>query len=125
MEWWKEQLHSLVPADISKTFFLYHLLFEMWLDRVLMSEQPDADQQMYFALEKVNTMSLKEFAVQVLDDRKTQLVESFRGFQRRRFVSQYRKPETFAEIALGVFGDVTTQTINRKFRDNMVQGLRN
>ena len=119
MELWKKQLHAVIPTSISKTFFLYHLLFEMWLDRVLMMHQIGSDQAMYSQLEQVNLENLKAFASQVLDDQKSKLIRSFQGFQSRRFVSQYRQLEGFSEIAVDVFNYVTDQSLNGQFKDKI------
>lgn len=120
MELWKRQLHKAVPQGISKTFFLYHLLFEMWLDRVLMKNKPEADKIMYGQLEKVDLLHLKEFSFGALGDENGQLLRAFNGFQTRRFVSHYRKPEPFAEIGVDVFNYVTSQKLLNNFENNIV-----
>lgn len=119
MELWKRHLHPEIPKGISKTFFLYHLLFEMWLDRVLMKQQPGADQKMYIQLAKVSTDHLREFALEVLDDNNARLLKSFNGFQKRQFVSLYARPQAFAEIAIDVFNHVTDQKLPGDFEQSI------
>jgi hypothetical protein len=46
IEQWKTGLDEK-RLKSSKTFFLHHLLFEMWLDRILLNSNPEAGIEMY------------------------------------------------------------------------------
>lgn len=107
---WKFQLELADLKRISKTFFLTHLLAEMWLDRVLLSRFPNGGKEMYDSLDKVSTHEIKGFSKAVLDDQEGKLASTVIKFSKRKFILAYPDPVDFSEIAAGVFGYVTKQT---------------
>lgn len=120
---WKEVLLGRISPQINKTFFLYHLLLEMWMDKLLMTRYPQADVLMYKRLETVDAGLLARFTSICFGDREGKIVRAFQGFMKRRFVSHYRQADHFAQIATDVFGHVTHQPIVPELKDQIVIGL--
>lgn len=107
---WKNQLEFADLKGITKTFFLTHLLAEMWLDRVLLSQFPFGGKEMYESLDKVSGHDIKEFSKLILGDQEGKLASTVIQFSKRKFILAYPNPLEFSEIASGVFGHVTKQT---------------
>jgi len=108
MEQWKTGLDEK-RLKSSKTFFLHHLLFEMWLDRILLHENPEAGIEMYQNLERVESHFLNQFSRSFYTDETGKIQSVFEGFLQRKFVLSYTSDIHFNQIAKGVFENVTNQ----------------
>ena len=106
---WKKALPDAAMKGVNRKFFLNHLLFEMWLDRLLIQEGPQRPGVMYSRLSEVHVGRLEQFSGKVLNDREGRLVSVFRDFMRRRFIEDYANSQKFAQTAAGIFGHVTRQ----------------
>lgn len=123
VSWWKAALPTGNFPATSKTFFLYHLLLEMWIDRVLMTYQPGADAEMYQKLNEVDSHLMEKFVLENLDDEELKVRKTFVGFCQRQFISHYHSPNRFAGIAVDVFGHVTRQLTPPTMLSNIQEAL--
>jgi hypothetical protein len=119
---WKTEFGSSI-SGLHRSFFLYHLLFEMWLDRVLMQANPDAASIMYQSLESVDHSVVRDFALAHTADQDHLLLQTTEDFKSRKFILQYESPEKFAGIASGVFAHATGQTRNDELRLSIMNQL--
>jgi hypothetical protein len=115
---WKEALGPLIP-ETSRKFFLFHLLAEMWLDRLLLLENPDAAFQFYESLASTDAVLVFEMAER-LGDTNRKLSATLEDFRQRRFILDYAAPEKFASLASGVFAHVSRQEFSIDLR-SMIQ----
>lgn len=106
---------------IKYTFFLKHLVAEMWLDRVLLSQQA---QQLHTYYQQLSSLddSLPELtrAGMASDVAHTSLLNWIRRFYQEQFLFAYLKPHEFAETAARVFTNVTQQTSKKQEVQEMV-----
>jgi hypothetical protein len=119
---WKAHLEKRFPGAERK-FFLFHLLFEMWLDRLLLQQQPHVGLEMYDSLKIADTENLNLFSSRSLGDRKGSLVKTYQGFVEKRFVLDYADPERFARIGTEVFGYVTQQPFQEQWVSPVLDSL--
>jgi|GEM_PF-6306765 hypothetical protein len=112
---WKTEFGSGI-SGLHRSFFLYHLLFEMWLDRILMQANPGAAFSMYQSLDCVNNSDVIDFALVYTPDQDKRLFHTTEDFRNRKFILQYENPEKFAGIASGVFAHATGQVRNDELR---------
>jgi len=108
---WKQGLEP-EKVGYSKTFFLHHLLFEMWLDRLLLIENPDAGKNMYLHLNQVQFADLENFTSLFYQDLSGKVYRTFLGFLKRKFILSYTSNVDFVEIAAQVFSQVTQQKVS-------------
>lgn len=104
---WKEVLDPLIP-EVHRRFFLYHLLAEMWLDRLLLMQNGDSAAQLYASVRRVEPGLLHAFSRR-LGDHQLKLLHTLDDFHRRRFLLDYADPDHFAAIASGVFSHGSRQ----------------
>jgi hypothetical protein len=107
-EAWKNGLES-EKLLVTKSFFLHHLLFEMWLDRILLEQFPEAGLLMYHSFEKLNSKSILHFSKDFYNDQNGLISKVWEGFKKRRFILAYTSETDFCNIAFGVFSHVTKQ----------------
>ncbi len=119
---WKVHLEKRFPG-VERKFFLFHLLFEMWLDRLLLSRTPSHGLEMYDALSIADTETLALFSRQVLEDRSQSLVKTYQGFVRRKFILDYQDEILFARTATEVFSYVTQQPWREDWINPVVDSL--
>lgn len=119
---WKVHLEKKFPG-VERKFFLFHLLFEMWLDRLLLSRTPHSGHDMYDVLSLADVDTLELFAVQHLGDRNKQILKTFQGFVGRKFILDYQDEDQFAGIATEVFSHVTQQPWSERWRKPVVESL--
>lgn len=108
MAFWKLGLEE-AKTGLSKTFFLHHLLFEMWLDKILMVQNPDAAIKMYETLNLLNIDELDRFSNAFYSDSEGKIKRIYQGFLERKFILAYPSNASFTEISEGVFCHVTRQ----------------
>lgn len=114
---WKEELGPLIPA-VSRRFFLFHLLAEIWLDRILMIQNKGAAEWLYASTSQVDHSLLNEFAKR-MGDHQEKMLTTFEEFQTRRFIIDYINPQYFASIASGVFAHGSRQANNPLLRQKI------
>lgn len=106
---WRNALNLVEFPWTERKFFLYHLLFEMWLDRLLILQNPQRPERMYQGLELAGKDSFSEFSKQVFDDQNSRLNSVYQDFMERKFISAYEDSTRFAQIASAFFGYITSQ----------------
>jgi hypothetical protein len=116
--YWKNQLDMELPG-VSRKFFLYHLLAEMWLDRVILIQNPDAAAKMYQVFQSLEMAGLESFSSRISDS-EGKIRQTVDDFNRRQFVSDYSNPEKFAAIASGVFCYVSGQQEKKSFLQDRI-----
>lgn len=122
MSLWKSQLESSLPG-MERKFFLYHLLFEIWLDRLILSQDPLVGHQMYRSMEASDLNILQKMAEIGFEDGKNRIVHTLKGFVEKRFVLEYSKDESFTGISADVFSSVTNQTRKMEWEYSIQKGL--
>jgi ABC-type bacteriocin/lantibiotic exporter with double-glycine peptidase domain len=65
---------------MERKFFLYHLLFEIWLDRLILSQDPLVGHQMYRSIEASDLNILQKLAEIGFEDGKNRIVHTLKGF---------------------------------------------
>jgi hypothetical protein len=122
IQFWKTDLDEK-NIGLSKSFFLHHLLFEMWLDQILLFANPGSANEMYFTLESADFKLLKKFLSDFYLDRNDKIIKVFDGFINRKFVLSYLNPFDFTHIASGVFSHTTNQTIPEHLPEILLKKL--
>ncbi len=108
MQMWKEILKPGAP-DLKRSFFLHHLVFEMWLDRLIMKEDTQAGMRFYEMLGQLDTRALHSELALLFGADADRLMDVFQQFMTRKFVLAYKDPAQFSEISAGVFAYITGQ----------------
>jgi hypothetical protein len=119
---WKVHLEKRFPG-VERKFFLFHLLFEMWLDRLLLARKPGAGTDMYDTLTLAEQETLVLFSTHHLADRSQQLVKTFQGFIKRKFLLDYQYEDSFARISTEVFAYVTQQPWQENWQQPVMETL--
>lgn len=104
---WKEALVPLMP-ETNRKFFLFHLLAEMWLDRLLLMESPGAAHLFYDSIAGSDTKLILAMSER-LGDYSSKLTYTLDDFRQRRFILDYEAAENFAALASGVFAHASRQ----------------
>lgn len=118
-ELWKTETEADLTG-LRRKFFLYHLLFEMWLDRILMDVNPLHALWMYESLARIDEDKLQHFSKTRARDSGQGLFRTLEDFRNRRFLLDYQDPEKFAGIAAGVFFHATGQARNDLLRPYLI-----
>jgi hypothetical protein len=105
---WKSLLRP-ESADLKRTFFLHHLVFEMWLDRLIMKENQQSGLRFYDVLGGLDSDALQAVFFPAFGSESEKLVSVFQQFMKRKFVLAYTEDSRFAEISTGVFCFITRQ----------------
>jgi hypothetical protein len=119
---WKVHLEKRFPG-VERKFFLFHLLFEMWLDRLLLARKPESGTDMYDTLALADPETLGLFSSHHLGDRSQQLVQTFQGFVKRKFILEYEHEASFSRISTEVFAYVTQQPWQEKWQQPVIDTL--
>ena len=122
-ELWKNALHQNGVLAVHKKFFLYHLIFEMWLDHIILKKNPGLADRMYAGLDVLDLSEINHFAEHVLQDRQSKLLAVVQDFRSRKFILDYADVYQFSGIASGVFGYVTGQKVGKSLMDPILQAL--
>jgi len=112
---WKTEIAEDI-SGVHRKFFLYHLLFEMWLDRILMNHNSESATRMYESLERVDGPFIQQFSLEKTEDSENKLLQTLDDFRRRQFILAYEDPGKFAGIAAGVFAHATRQSRSEELR---------
>lgn len=120
---WKVYLGKKFPG-VERKFFLFHLAFEMWLDRLILKRYPDSAIHMYDDLTLAGKDNLTRFAQVHLGDEEGFLNQTFEQFVNRRFILDYSDSGRFAGIVTDIFSRVTKQEWNENWMDPVVDSLR-
>ena len=110
MAHWKHNFDEQY-LGVSKSFFLHHLLFEMWLDRILLGRELFSGIEMYKTLESIDSKILMEFFSVFYKDDSGKIMKVFEDFISRKFILKYAETSNFSKIASGVFGIITNQLL--------------
>jgi len=113
---WKDQIGFQI-SGVNRKFFLYHLLFEMWLDRILQEANPDVGPAMYASLQKADPNLIRLFSFDILGDHTQKIQATLTDFNQRKFVLDYTDDLKFSGIASGVFAHATKQNQDTELRD--------
>lgn len=113
---WKDEIGFQI-SGVNRKFFLYHLLFEMWLDRILQEANPDAGNAMYASLQEADQDLIRLFSFEILGDPTHKIQATLTDFNQRKFVLDYAHDLKFSGIASGVFAHVTKQSQDPELRD--------
>lgn len=119
---WKVHLEKRFPG-VERKFFLFHLLFEMWLDRLLLSEDPGRGTDMYDSLALTDTEVLALFSKNTLGDRNGVILKTYQSFLTRKFVLDYASEQQFARLATEVFSYVTQQPWKESWMEPVLAGM--
>lgn len=121
-EIWKSLISKEIPGQIGRKFFLYHLLSEMWLDRILLKNFPDSGQMLYQSIGKVEDDPLHRLA-HLLCDHQLKLVDTRDDFLYRQFILDYSDPLKFARIAASVFSYASRQSFSPALQEIIASAL--
>jgi hypothetical protein len=119
---WKVHLEKRFPG-VERKFFLFHLLFEMWLDRLLLSQDPGRGTDMYDSLALTDTEVLGLFSRNTLGDRNGVILKTYQSFLTRKFVLDYASEQQFARLATEVFSYVTQQPWKESWMEPVLAGM--
>lgn len=119
---WKVHLEKRFPG-VERKFFLFHLFFEMWLDRILLAREPSQGLEMYDNLALADVETLTHFSTQHLGDVNQQVVKTYKGFVNRKFILDYQNEVLFARIGTEVFSYVTQQVWNENWQNPVMEAL--
>ena len=119
---WKNELEPGI-GHMNRKFFLYHLLFEMWLDRLLMRSNEVHAPAMYNSLLRLDERDIAGFSGRFLSDSPGRLQETVSDFKERKFILQYAENERFAAIASGVFAHATGQQPDQELKSLLMEVL--
>lgn len=109
VESWKSVFENEKLEIPHRRYFLFHLLAEMWLDKILLQEAPDEGKYFYQSLSKVSMEEIGEFSRLAMKDNNGLIVQTLDHFIQRQFVLAYPDDAAFGQIASGVFFHVTRQ----------------
>jgi hypothetical protein len=121
-ELWKSLISDNIPLQLERKFFLFHLLSEMWLDRILLHRNPEAGQKLYEQILMADEALLRVLSIR-LKDREHKLLSTRRDFLDRRFILDYAHPEKFAGIAAGVFAHASRQPFSAVLQEIIASAL--
>jgi hypothetical protein len=119
---WKSEIGRDVEG-LNRKFFLYHLLFEMWLDRLLLEKHPEAGDEMYESLYQVHEPGFRQFSLDHASDPEFRILSTLQDFQERKFILHYSAEERFAGIATGVFAHITRQAPDPGLKEYLLNKL--
>ena len=119
---WKDEIGFQI-SGVNRKFFLYHLLFEMWLDRILMSSNPAIGDLMYASLQQTDPELIRLFSFEMAGDHKQKIQDTLTDFNQRKFVLDYANDLKFSGIASGVFAHVTKQNQDADLRELLPKSL--
>ena len=119
---WKVQLEEQ-QLGISKSFFLHHLLFEMWLDRILLNKVPGFGIEMYKNLESIDRKIFINFISDFYKDKSGKISIALEDFLSRKFILKYSEDSFLIPIASGVFGYTTKQLLPEQLNDTLFEKL--
>lgn len=121
---WKNALAEVGFPETQRKFFFYHLLFEMWLDRILIKQDVESPAFMYAQLGRVDLSRIEGFSNQVFGENQSQLLSVFRNFTERKFIAAYADASSFANMASGIFGHITHQQDTKKLINPILSALK-
>lgn len=102
------ELNNYKPlAHINRKWFLAHILFEMWLDRLLIKTNINIVHAFYNDLEKIDTKVLTNFVLRFSNKNIVPLIIHFKNFCNAKYLYGYAQNESFVYAISRVYKNGT------------------